>query len=298
MTVLEEKDDRRLEEHLLNMEELKKNLKILKEKEIQEEFNKKGYWIFDIESERMFLSKEIFEILECKPEEYNGSLEASLSFVHPENIEVIKIFRLENSDIKEDIIDFKIISKKGNIKDVQTSIMFLKDENNNPINIVGIFEEVRDKNLRIDGENKANLGIWKYDVINDKLYCTDEIFNIYGVGPLEFNNYYRKAINLIHPDYKIKIENAVKKYLFGEKAACICSVSHNVKNNKFHLGKLETSYDDNGNLISITGILECETKNNILDEFKRCLKLINQVQKFSTIGSWQADFQNNRCYLS
>ncbi|WP_418223764.1 EAL domain-containing protein [Clostridium isatidis] len=284
--------------HLLQLEELKKNIKLIKEKDIQEDNKKAGYWIFDIKNERMFLSKDIFQILECKPEEYNGTLEDCLSFVHPENIEVIKIFRLESTDIKEDIINFKIISKNGKIKDVQTSIMFLKDENNNPINIVGIFKEVREKNLRDNSENKANLGIWKYDVINDKFYCTDEIFNIYGVGPLEFNNDYRKAINLIHPDYKIKIENAIKKYLLGEKAACVCSVSHYIKNNKFVVGKLETIYDESGYLTTITGVLECETKNNIFDEFKRCLKLINQVQKLSTIGSWQADFDNNRCYLS
>lgn len=104
--------------HLLQLEELKKNIKLIKEKDIQEDNRNAGYWIFDIENERMFLSKDIFQILECKPEEYNGTLEDCLSFVHPENIEVIKIFRLESTDIKEDIINFKIISKKGKIKDV------------------------------------------------------------------------------------------------------------------------------------------------------------------------------------
>jgi len=59
-------------------------------------------------------------------------------------------------------------------------------------------------------EKVAHLGSWDWDIINNKLYWTDEIYRIFGVKPQEFEATYDAFIGFVHPDDRDKIKQAVE----------------------------------------------------------------------------------------
>jgi PAS domain-containing protein len=63
----------------------------------------------------------------------------------------------------------------------------------------------------------AHLGNWDWDIPLDKLSCSDETFRIFGVHPHQFDRTYDAFLNLIHPDDRETVQNAVQAALSKHK---------------------------------------------------------------------------------
>lgn len=58
----------------------------------------------------------------------------------------------------------------------------------------------RTKKRLIEAQELAHLGDWEFDVIKNKLYCSDEIYRIYGLEPQSFIANMEIFNKYIHPD--------------------------------------------------------------------------------------------------
>jgi hypothetical protein len=56
----------------------------------------------------------------------------------------------------------------------------------------------------------AGVGSWKYDVINDEIFWSEEVYNIYGIDPQNFQRNFENLLKLIHSGDREKLKNAVK----------------------------------------------------------------------------------------
>lgn len=54
-------------------------------------------------------------------------------------------------------------------------------------------------------QNTAHLGSWERDLIQDKLYWSDEVFNVFGDKPQSFEPCFEHFINFIHPEDKNRV---------------------------------------------------------------------------------------------
>ncbi len=63
----------------------------------------------------------------------------------------------------------------------------------------------------------AHLGNWDWDIPSDKLSCSDETFRIFGVHPHQFDMRYAAFLDLIHPDDREMVKNAVRAALYKHK---------------------------------------------------------------------------------
>ena len=59
----------------------------------------------------------------------------------------------------------------------------------------------------------ANLGNWNWDITNDSLEWSDEIFRIFGLQPQQFNATYGAFLRSVHPDDHDRITKAVANAL-------------------------------------------------------------------------------------
>lgn len=55
----------------------------------------------------------------------------------------------------------------------------------------------------------AHLGSWDWDIKNDNLWWSDEVYRIFGCEPQEFQSTYEAFIDRVHPDDKNIVEEAV-----------------------------------------------------------------------------------------
>ncbi len=61
----------------------------------------------------------------------------------------------------------------------------------------------------------AHLGNWDWDIVQDKLYWSDEIYMMFGVDPQSFTPSYASLIGRVHPDERQYVEDAVRATIDG-----------------------------------------------------------------------------------
>ena len=64
-------------------------------------------------------------------------------------------------------------------------------------------------------EKIVHLGSWDWNIVDNKLYWSDEIYRIFGLTPQEFGATYDAFMEFIHPDDREKVLQAVDDALSG-----------------------------------------------------------------------------------
>ncbi len=69
------------------------------------------------------------------------------------------------------------------------------------------------ENRLLEAQRIAHLGNWRWDIVDDTLWWSEEIFHIFGVEPRSFDATYRAFLEFVHPDDREMVESAVKNAL-------------------------------------------------------------------------------------
>lgn len=68
-----------------------------------------------------------------------------------------------------------------------------------------------------DAQRMAHVGNWDWDINNNTLWWSDEIYRIFGYAPQEFVPTYETFLNSVHPEDQQMVKNAVKESLLNKK---------------------------------------------------------------------------------
>lgn len=75
-------------------------------------------------------------------------------------------------------------------------------------------EEVAKRTARLtEAQRIAHLGNWEWDVVNNTLEWSDEIYRIYGSTPQEFDATYESFMQAVHPEDRHSVETCVREAL-------------------------------------------------------------------------------------
>ncbi|MDY7034389.1 MAG: PAS domain-containing protein, partial [Thermodesulfobacteriota bacterium] len=66
-----------------------------------------------------------------------------------------------------------------------------------------------------EAQRIAHLGNWDWDIVNNDLCWSDEVYRIFGIKPQEFEATYEAFLDHVHPDDRDLVDNAVDESLFG-----------------------------------------------------------------------------------
>src|SRR5690554_3794060 len=102
-----------------------------------------GSWTYDIGSQDIFLTDEIYKIFESSPEDFGNKLDSFLDFIHPDDKERIRIVTEEIKDgRRQHNLEYRIITRSGNEKYLQEKTKVLCDDEKNPLKIVGVIQDI------------------------------------------------------------------------------------------------------------------------------------------------------------
>lgn len=288
------------------MEQLEKKLIQMQENQTYtQELASIGSWSYTIQTGELFITDEVYCILECSPQEFEGKLDSFYLRVHPADLEMVKEATKGALSGKEYDIEYRIVTSAGAVKYVHEKTKAIYDDNN-PIKMVGIIQDISNRkkienNLKFLGDdlNQAQritgVGSWKYDVIKDEFYGTEEMFHIYGVTPAEFNNDFSNAIKLVHPEDQYKIEDAMEKHLKGLPCQFEFRIPQLNGETKYVVGKGEPIFNHEQRVIGIIGTLQDITEKKLLEErLKISYKSLVEAQRLASIGSWEIDLLNQK----
>ena len=76
-----------------------------------------------------------------------------------------------------------------------------------------------------DAQRIAHIGNWDWDIVNNQLWWSDEIYHIFGLRPQEFDATYEAFLSHVHPDDREFVKKSVNEALYERKPY---SIDHRV----------------------------------------------------------------------
>jgi len=157
------------------------------------------------------------------------------------------------------------ITKTKELKLISWSNNVILDQNNEVKYIVATGDDITDKiwgeKILKKSQQIANVGNWVYDIKNNILFWSDEIYRIFGMNPQEFETSYEAFLNVIHPDDREKVDNAYNTSIEN--------------NEEFYEIEHRIIKHDNGQIRYVKE--KCEHIKNDDDEIIRSLGIVQDI---------------------
>ena len=159
---------------------------------------------------------------------------------------------------------------------------------------VRVKERTHELKMSSDRLNKAeevsHLGSWDWNIVNNKLYWSDEIYRIFGIQPQEFDATYDAFLEYIHPEDRSKVQQNVDEALTGKPY----NIEHRIVRKDggerivVELGSVQ--FDDVGKPVRMIGSVHDITEQRHLEEE---LHHSRKMEALGTlIGGIAHDFNN------
>ena len=236
----------------LDITESKRNLSYL---ETLTDFKGIGYWEIDLDTERLFWSRHVHRIHETDPETYQPILQDGLNFYHPESIPILtEAVNRQIATGEPYDLELRFITAKGNHKWVKASSHseFIAGK---PVRLFGLFEDItqavkkreQDSLLkeRIELAHRASgIGVWEFDLLEDKLIWDKSMYEIYDLNPKDFSGDFEAWVKSLHPDEKERCDEALQLALAGEKEFILDFRIITGKNEVRHISAIATVLRD------------------------------------------------------
>jgi diguanylate cyclase (GGDEF)-like protein/PAS domain S-box-containing protein len=132
----------------------------------------------------------------------------------------------------------------------------------------------------------ANLGIWELDIVNNQLYWSDEIFEIFEKDKDEFGASYEAFVQAIHPDDREMVSKAYEDSLLTKEKY---KVTHRLLIEdgriKWVEEQCETEFDSAGNpLKSIGTVYDISRQKHIEEELQKTIDKQEAILKVQNVG--------------
>ncbi len=195
-----------------------------------------GNWETDLSNLNVSWSEETYKIFELDSSSYQPNHESFLNFVHPDDKEKVdKTFMYSFNTEDYNYLEHRIITSKGNLKYVEEIWKIVYDENGLPISTFGTCQDITERkmveqeliNTKIQAQENefrlklaaesAKLGVWDWDIKNNKVTWDDTMFAMFGLENKINTNTFEDWVNSLHPDDKDNAIAEVNAAIKGEK---------------------------------------------------------------------------------
>jgi PAS domain S-box-containing protein len=192
------------------VEELQKSRELYKR---ALEISKIGNWVWDITTNVVEWDEQTYRNFGMKQDDMPVvSFDAYMERIPEE--ERAKLKQAIDNSIKTHQpynLIYRLMLPGGRLRYLEAKGRVVLDEAGKVIKLVGTSQDVTDREILIDqlqrseslykqAQSLAHLGNWMYDVANDKLFLTDELYRIYGLEPQVTDLGWSSFMEMVHAD--------------------------------------------------------------------------------------------------
>jgi PAS domain S-box-containing protein len=195
---------------------------------------------------------------------------------------------------------FKAVWLKGNVHR-QDAKVYIKGTVMDITSRYNLVQQLKKSDqLYKQAEALAHLGNWHWNVNDETIYWSDELYRIHKIDPSQETITYEKYLQFIHPDDKEAIKQTIAHSLATHESF---KVYHRVILHdgtiKYIQGWGEIITDENGQPKQMFGTAQDITeKQLLLEQLKESEQLYKEAQALAHIGNWSWDVNNNTILLS
>ncbi len=227
-----------------------------------------GVWDWDLINDRVYFSKRWKEMLGYEEDEIENSFEEWRKRVHPDDLEQVMIDVTENMAGKTDRLEnlHRLRHKDGRWIWILDRGQTIFDDEGKSIRMLGTHTDVTEKKALedrvaeneaklIDAQKIAHLGNWEWNLSDDKISCSDELYRLLGEEPQSFVPSYRTLVSYLPTVERAEYRENLRKVLRGTDPDY--SYEWKILKKDGSVGyayvALKVIYDERGRIVKVTG---------------------------------------------
>src|SRR5580692_6654441 len=266
-----------------------------------------GYWIWNLETNRVVFSNETCRIYGIKPQEDSIDLAAIRELIHPED----RGYVFENAEraVRDGVhieTEHRLIRPSGEIRVVYSRGDLTRDESGRPYEMFGTCQDITERKqaeeeLKVlyrdlqeskasleEAQRVAHVGSWVWDLEKNQVTCSDEYYRIFGLVPRKGPIDIATVREMIHPDdreYVFQIaEDSIRS---GERA----EVEHRIlrPNGEIRIvhSRGDLKKDASGRPYQMFGVSQDITDRTRAEQaLKRSQFYLSEGERLAHMGSW------------
>jgi PAS domain S-box-containing protein len=185
-----------------------------------------GYWVWNLETNRLTWSDETYRIFGLRPQERSMDIGALLEMTHPEDRELMLKVRQDAmlGEARPDV-EYRIIRPNGEVRTVHSRGRTKRDASGRADERFGTIQDITDRKRADEalergefylrqGERLARIGSWALNTAGFD-YWSSELFQIHGLDPSGKPPTIGEYVNLVHPEDRGTMKQEIHK-LFAE----------------------------------------------------------------------------------
>ena len=183
-----------------------------------------GYWVWDLDSDRVTWSDETYRIYGLMPQKGPIDLATIREMVHPEDRETV--FGIAEEAILGRVrpdAEHRIVRPGGEVRTVNSQGDLKRDASGRPYQMFGTVQDITDRKRAeealqrtqlylSEGQRLAHMGSWACNAAGFE-YWSSELFQVHGLDPSGKPPTAEGYLDLVHPEDREFMEREIKKML-------------------------------------------------------------------------------------
>jgi PAS domain S-box-containing protein len=267
-----------------------------------------GYWIWDLQTNRVIFSKETCRIYGLKPQDDPIDLAIIRELIHPEDREYV--FRNAERAVRDGVhieTEHRLIRPTGEVHIVYSAGDLKRNASGKPYQMFGTCQDITDRKRAeealqrsqlylSEGQRLAHMGSWALNE-NGFDYWSSELFQMHGLDPSDKPPTVEQYLGLVHREDRNFVEQKVQQMLVDQhefeftkrivrpdgKIRYIRCVGVPVTNGRTFRGLIGTEID--------------VTEQELLTrELRREQAYLAEAQSLTHAGSWACNFLTGQMF--
>jgi len=268
-----------------------------------------GYWVWDLETNRLIVSDEYCRILGLTPKKGPIDLAIVREIIHPEDREYV--FQTAEEAIRSGEradCEHRTLRPNGEMRIVHSLGDLKKDSSGRPYQMFGTTQDITDRKrgeeaLRrsqfylSEGQRLAHMGSWAAKDLGIRgtddlgIYWSDEVYKIFGLDPRNGPPNLEQYLAAVHPDDRASMEETIRMM---HEQRCGCDVTKRVvrpDGEVRYVRCVGVPVFENGVFKAFHGTTIDVTEQELLtQELRREQAYLAEAQRLTHTGSWAANF--------
>src|SRR6266478_4348981 len=264
-----------------------------------------GYWVWDLETNRLIVSDEYCRILGLTSKKGPIDLAIVREIIHPEDREYV--FRTAEEAIRSGEradCEHRIVRPNGELRVVHSLGDLRKDSSGRPYQMFGTTQDITDRKrgeeaLRqsqfylSEGQRLAHMGSWAAKDLGIRwtddlgIYWSDEVYKIFGLDPRNGPPNLEQYLAAVHPDDRASMEETTRMM---HEQRCGCDVTKRIvrpDGEVRYVRCVGVPVFEDGVFKALHGTTIDVTEHALLtEELRRERAYLTDAQSMAHIGSW------------
>jgi len=265
-----------------------------------------GSYRWELKTNELFWSDELYHIYGLEPSEGSVDFEYVSSFNYPEDTPNVRAEYTRAFKNKTPFnFYYRITSKGGELKILHARGELILDKTGEPETVIGTVQDVTEKQALIaklrqtetiyrQAEEMVNMGNWSWDVKNNKLEWTDNLYRMYGLEPQSEEITIDSFISFIHPHDREEVMKGVEEIQTKDFLDYRFRIVTALGEEKILRSIARVQRDETGKAVYVIGTeRDITEKQNLIDRLQQSENLYKQAQALAHLGNWSWDMKTN-----